>query len=91
MHADRALGKLAEEESIHREEYDPEEDNEEFRALKITSRLYLPTKAKIDAHVPLHARYRSRCKFCMEGNGASRMHRTLQRRLLERLASTTAS
>ena len=36
----------------------------------------MPTKAEIDAHYPLHAEYRSWCRYCVEGKGASRLRRT---------------
>ena len=67
---------MAEEEAMLCGECDPEEEeNGEFRAPKIASRPYIPTKAEIDAHYPLHAEYRSWCKFCVEGKAASRLHK----------------
>ena len=33
------------------------------------------TKAEVDAHYPLHADFRSWCKYCVAGKGASRQHR----------------
>ena len=55
---------------------DPETENGEFRAPKVANRPYMPTKAEIDAHYPLHAEYRSWCKYRVEGKGASRLRRT---------------
>ncbi len=67
---------MAEEEAMLFGECDPDdEENGESRAPKIASRPYIPTKAEIDAHYPLHAEYRSWCKFCVEGKEASRLHK----------------
>ena len=41
---------------------------------KIAPRPYIPTKAEVAAHYPLHAEYRSWCKHCVEGKAASRLH-----------------
>ena len=59
-------------------ECDPEEPGEEIeaRAPNIAKQPYSPTKAEIDSHFPLHAEFRSWCKFCVEGKGASRQHRS---------------
>ena len=51
-----------------------EEEPEEVRAPKIAPKPYVPTKAEVDAHYPLHAEYRNWCKFCVEGKAASRLH-----------------
>ena len=52
-----------------------QDEEEETRAPNIASRPYIPTKAEIDAHYPLHAEFRNWCKFCVEGKGASRHHK----------------
>ena len=44
------MGEMAEEEAMLCQESDPDEENGEFRAPKIASRPYMPTKAEIDAH-----------------------------------------
>ena len=62
---------MAEEEAMICGECDPDEENGEFRAPKIASRQYIPTKAEIDAHYPLHAECRSWCNFCVEGKAAA--------------------
>ena len=49
-------------------------EQEEARGLRIAGRPYTPTKAEIDAHFPLHAEYRSWCRFCVEGKAVSRPH-----------------
>ena len=51
-----------------------EDEDDEIRAPKIAPRPYVPTKAEIDAHYPLHAEYRNWCKYCVEGKGVSRPH-----------------
>ena len=55
-------------------ECEPEE-NDEIRAPKIANRPYEPTRTEIDSHFPLHAEFRSWCKYCVEGKSASRPHR----------------
>ena len=52
------------------------EQGEIARAPRIASQPYVPTKAEIEAHFPLHAEYRSWCRFCVEGKGTSRQHRS---------------
>ena len=54
---------------------EPEDERQEARAPKIAFRPYVPTKAQIDAHYPLHAEYRSWCKYCVEGKCGSRPHK----------------
>ena len=46
---------------------DQDGDTEEVRAPKIAPKPYVPTKAEVDAHYPLHADFRSWCKHCVEG------------------------
>ena len=51
-----------------------EDENLEARAPRIANRPYVPTKAEIAAHFPLHAEYRPWCKCCVHGKGISRQH-----------------
>ena len=53
---------------------DQDGDTEEVRAPKIAPKPYIPTKAEVDAHYPLHAEYRSWCKHCVAGKASSRLH-----------------
>ena len=48
-------------------EVECEPDKEEVRAPRIASQPYVPTKAEIEAHFPLHADFSSWCRFCVEG------------------------
>lgn len=45
-----------------------------YRALKVAGQPYSPTKAEMEAHFPLHAEYRSWCRWCVEGKAVSRPH-----------------
>ena len=66
----------AKEEAILCGTCDPEDDGlEETRAPNIAKRPYAPTKAEIEAHFPLHADFRSWCKYCMAGKAVSRQHK----------------
>ena len=46
----------------------------EVRKHKVARKPVLPTKAEIDAHVPLHLEYHSWCKHCVHGKGRSNRH-----------------
>ena len=50
------------------------DENDEVRAPKVAPRPYVPTKAEVEAHFPLHAEFRSWCKYCVEGKSVSRLH-----------------
>ena len=52
------------------------EQEDGARAPRIAVQPYVPTKAEIEAHFPLHAEYRNWCRFCVEGKGTSRQHRS---------------
>ena len=76
MRADSAAGGEAEDIENEGEAIDEkkETEDEEIIAPKIAPRPYTSTKAELDAHFPLHAEYRSWCKYCVEGKAASRLH-----------------
>ena len=78
MRADQPVGGEAEVEAEEEEAMlcgvCDEDDSEEVRAPKIAPKPYVPTKAEVDAHYPLHAEYRSWCKYCVAGKAASRLH-----------------
>ena len=47
---------------------------EELRKPQIARRPYTPTRAEVDAHLPLHLEYSSWCKHCRESQGMSMRH-----------------
>ena len=54
-----------------------DEDTVEFRVPRKAVRLYTPTKADIEEHLPLHLNYRSWCSHCVSGRGLSTQHRSV--------------
>ena len=52
-----------------------EEVDEETRKPNIAKRPYTPTRAEVEAHLPLHLEYRSWCPHCRAGKGVSMQHR----------------
>ena len=44
--------------------------------MRVARQPYTPTKAEIDAHLPLHTEYRDWCPHCDAGRGISQQHRT---------------
>ena len=53
-----------------------EDDNFGSRPARVARQPNAPTKADIDAHLPLHAEYRDWCPSCVAGKGISHQHRT---------------
>ena len=70
------------------EELDEEVEAEESRKPNIAKRPYTPTRAEIEAHLPLHLEYRSWCPHCVAGKGISMQHRRATERELEELGIT---
>ena len=51
-----------------------EEPDGEVRKPQIARRPYTPTRAEVEAHLPLHLEYRSWCKHCRAGKDISMHH-----------------
>ena len=47
----------------------------EVRKPQIARRPYTPTRAEVDAHLPLHLEYRSWCPHCCAGKGIAMHHK----------------
>ena len=73
--SDKVEGEAEDDAEIVCEVREPEQEDG-ARAPRIASQPYVPTKAEIEAHFPLHAEYRNWCRFCVEGKGTSRQHRS---------------
>ena len=52
----------------------PPEPHTEVRAPRVARRPFLPTKADIDEHYPLHLNYRSWCDHCVAGRARLAQH-----------------
>ena len=56
---------------------EPPEAHAEVRAPRVARRPFLPTKADIDEHYPLHLNYRSWCDHCVAGKSRLAQHKVL--------------
>ena len=52
-----------------------EPEDSETRRPQVAKRPYTPTRAELEAHLPLHLEYRSWCPHCRAGRGISMQHR----------------
>ena len=52
-----------------------EPEDSETRRPQVAKKPYTPTKAELEAHLPLHLEYRSWCPHCRAGRGISMQHR----------------
>ena len=48
---------------------------EETRKPNIAKRPYMPTRAEVESHLPLHLEFRSWCELCRHGKGLPMQHR----------------
>ena len=72
-----ASGELVGERAGEKEEEErgeQEEEQEESRQPKVARVPETPSKAEWDAHMLLHAEYRSWCPFCVKGKAHSNQH-----------------
>ena len=52
-----------------------DEDRPESRIPQVARQPYTPSRAEVQAHLPLHLEYRSWCPHCRAGKGISMQHR----------------
>ena len=64
-----------EEGQLGKADEDEEPESSEIRKPQVAKRPYTPTRAELEAHLPLHLEYRSWCPHCRAGRGISMQHR----------------
>ena len=71
------------------EEVMDEEETFGERIPRVPRRPLAPTKAEVEAHMPLHVDYRSWCPHCVAGKGISHHHATVTE-AIEKMGSTVS-
>ena len=67
-----------------------EPEDSETRKPQVAKRPHTPTRAELEAHLPLHLEYRSWCPHCRAGRGISMQHRTDDKREAEEMGITVS-
>ena len=78
------------EEQLRDEEDAEEPESSETRKPQVAKRPYTPTRAELEAHLPLHLEYRSWCPHCRAGRGISMQHRADEKKEAENMGVTVS-
>ena len=77
-----------EEEQLGQADEVEEPESSETRKPQVAKRPYTPTRAELEAHLPLHLEYRSWCPHCRAGRGISMQHRADEKKEAENMGVT---
>ena len=72
------------------EKVEEKTEEEENRKPKIAKRPYMPTRAEVESHLPLHLGFRSWCMHCRHGKGLPMQHRVDDEHVSEEMGVTVS-